>query len=53
MLFVPLFIGFIPKLEDRKIVDNLVNEIRRGKVLRRLSMRKKNNLVATEAEIKF
>lgn len=45
--------GFIPKLEDRKIVDNLVNEIRRGKVLRRLSMRKKNNLIATETEIKF
>ncbi|KAK3577067.1 hypothetical protein CHS0354_037090 [Potamilus streckersoni] len=30
------------KPEDRKIVDNLVNEIRRGKVLRRLSLRKAN-----------
>ena len=28
--------------EDRKIVDNLVNEIRKGKVLRRLSMRQKS-----------
>ena len=27
--------------QDRKIVDNLVNEIRKGKVLRRLSMRHK------------
>lgn len=45
--------GLIPKVEDRKIVDNLVSEIRRGKVLRRLSMRKKNNLVSTEREIKI
>ncbi|XP_045204866.2 inverted formin-2-like [Mercenaria mercenaria] len=30
-----------PGPEDRKIVDNIVNEIRKGKVLRRLSMRKK------------
>lgn len=32
------------KTEDRKIVDNIVDEIRRGKVLRRLSLRKKNNV---------
>ena len=33
----------VPKVpEDRKIVDNLVNEIRKGKVLRRLSMRHKS-----------
>ena len=50
-MIISLFTGLIPKFEDRKIVDNLVNEIRRGKVLRRLSMRKKNNLVATETEI--
>ena len=30
-----------PGPEDRKIVDNIVNEIRKGKVLRRLSMRRK------------
>lgn len=29
--------------QDRKIVDNLVNEIRKGKVLRRLSMRHKSS----------
>lgn len=28
-------------VQDRKIVDNIVNEIRRGKVLRRLSLKKK------------
>lgn len=33
--------------EDRKIVDNIVNEIRKGKVLRRLSMKRK----VTDAEI--
>ena len=27
--------------EDKKIVDSIVNEIRQGKVLRRLSLRKK------------
>ncbi|KAL3879958.1 hypothetical protein ACJMK2_032234 [Sinanodonta woodiana] len=34
--------GADAKPEDRKIVDNLVNEIRRGQVLRRLSLRKVN-----------
>ncbi|XP_052794467.1 inverted formin-2-like isoform X1 [Mya arenaria] len=34
-------------MADRKIVDNIVNEIRKGKVLRRLSMKKK----ATDSEI--
>ena len=29
------------KADDKKIVDNIVSEIRRGKVLRRLSLRKK------------
>ncbi|XP_022325197.2 inverted formin-2-like [Crassostrea virginica] len=33
------------KTEDRKIVDNIVDEIRRGKVLRRLSLRKKTGVV--------
>ncbi|KAL4230063.1 FH2 domain-containing protein 1 [Mactra antiquata] len=35
----PQAIGKAP--QDRKIVDNIVNEIRKGRVLRRLSMRKK------------
>ncbi|CAI9725766.1 Hypothetical predicted protein [Octopus vulgaris] len=42
---------FLPKQEDRKIVDNLVCEIRRGKVLRRLSMRNKSQLYSSKNEI--
>ncbi|XP_052825424.1 inverted formin-2 [Octopus bimaculoides] len=42
---------FLPKQEDRKIVDNLVCEIRRGKVLRRLSMRNKGQLHASKKGI--
>ncbi|KAK3099465.1 hypothetical protein FSP39_004908 [Pinctada imbricata] len=33
----------VSKNEEKKIVDSIVNEIRRGKVLRRLSLRKKTN----------
>ncbi|XP_060078710.1 inverted formin-2-like [Ylistrum balloti] len=33
--------------QDRKIVDNIVNEIRNGKVLRRLSLRKNNGDYST------
>ncbi|GAB1608269.1 inverted formin-2-like, partial [Argonauta hians] len=42
---------FLPKQDERKIVDNLVSEIRRGKVLRRLSMRNKSQLYSSKAEI--
>ncbi|XP_046369459.2 inverted formin-2-like [Haliotis rufescens] len=36
--------------EKKKIVDNLVNEIRRGKVLRRLSLKRKTNMAITAME---
>lgn len=36
--------------QDKKIVDNLVNEIKRGNVLRRLSMKRKTNLAAKELQ---
>nr|KAG5685511.1 hypothetical protein BaRGS_024248 [Batillaria attramentaria] len=36
--------------QDKKIVDNLVNEIKRGNVLRRLSMKRKTNIAAKTLE---
>ncbi|XP_067663787.1 inverted formin-2-like isoform X1 [Haliotis asinina] len=36
--------------EKKKIVDDLVNEIRRGKVLRRLSLKRKTNMAITAME---
>ncbi|KAK7096870.1 hypothetical protein V1264_003915 [Littorina saxatilis] len=36
--------------QDKKIVDNLVSEIKRGNVLRRLSMKRKTNLACKEVE---
>ena len=35
---------------DKKIVDNLVNEIKRGNVLRRLSMKRKTNVACKQLE---
>ncbi|ESP03685.1 hypothetical protein LOTGIDRAFT_171217 [Lottia gigantea] len=37
-------------LDNRKIVDNLVNEMKKGKVLRRLSLKRKNRMAVQEIE---